>query len=54
MKGPNGSNNPSVPCDLFNKAGYNWAPYKKTHKCKKYGSKDYGMAECISKGRKKS
>ncbi len=54
MKGPNGSNNLSVTCDLFNKASCNWAPCKRTHKCKECESKDHGRAECISKERKKS
>ncbi len=54
MKGPNRSNNPLITCDLFNKAGCNWAFCERTHKCKECGSKNHGMAECTSKGRKKS
>ena len=52
MKGPNRSNNLSITCDLFNKAGCNWALCERTHMCKECESKDHGIAECILKGRK--
>ncbi len=49
-----GSNNPSTSCELFNKGECDWPPCNRAHKCKGCGSRDHGLSECTTKGKKRS
>lgn len=54
IKNTSASNNLSVIWKLFNSTmGYGLTLCKRFHKCKKCGLKDYKLAECLSKKKKK-